>query len=112
MENDLLEPILGRVYDCTDRDNRRFTLTVIIGKPYLRYTTKPTIQPWACKFKVQAPERETVQTGIGADSINVLLITLTLLRVWLESYRRRHGVKITWQGDEHLGLSMVDVHID
>lgn len=68
--------------------------------------------PWACKFKVQTPERTSVQTGIGADSINALLITLTLLRLWLESYRRSHDVKITWQGDAHLGLSMIDVHID
>lgn len=111
MENDLLDPILGRVYDCTDRDNRPFTLTVIVGKPYLRMTQSTTM-PWACKFKVETPGSETIQTGIGADSIDALLITLTLLRVWLESYQKSHDVKITWQGDAHLGLSMIDVHID
>jgi hypothetical protein len=50
--------------------------------------------------------RENVTTAPGIDAIDAMIGSLRIAEAFLKSYSRAQATKITWLGEEWLGLSL------
>lgn len=71
-----------------------------IGRP-----TRTATGEWSCAVRVTGIESPEITEAFGEDSVQALLMALSMARARVELLRRLHG--LTWLGADDLGISLV-----
>lgn len=71
-----------------------------VGKP-----TKARSGEWTCSVQVTGIEQPETTYAFGEDSLQALLMGLSMVRARLESLKASHG--LIWLGESDLGLDLV-----
>lgn len=107
MKYELGEVILEREFETHDADGNVGQVKLRVGKPELLPETDGEL--WYCPHQIIGIGREKVDSGRGVDSVQALWSSLQLAHIILDYYGRAYHKKITWLGDEHLGLPELEV---
>ena len=109
MKPDLSEPISKRIFESTDVDGKIEPIHLILGKPY-EIPESGKVLKWRCLFQIVGIGSDRVQAGPGGmDSLDALLVALSLAGEIIRSYGVAQHKKITWLNEEHLGLVPINV---
>jgi hypothetical protein len=105
MNNELGSVTFERIFESQDEKGNLGSITLRIGNPFLIEASNSSLR-WHCLFQLIGIGRENVATAPGIDAIDAMLVSLRIAEVLLKSYSRAQATKITWLGEEWLGLSL------
>lgn len=105
MADVLFEVFLQRIFEYMDENGDTTSVYLRLSKPYQRIKDNSDLN-WGCSYKISGLETEIFQTVYGIDSLDALLLALSIARIQLQSYGADTG-KITWLGDVDLGLNLI-----
>jgi hypothetical protein len=98
---ELGDTILEREFEATDADGNQSIIKLRLGIPYLKSDSTSSLK-WRCPYQITGKGFEKVKLALGMDAIDAMLMSIQLADVWMKSYQR--DMKITWMGEEWLGL--------
>jgi hypothetical protein len=111
MKRELGEVILERDFKIHHSDGSAGTVKLRVGKTYPKSETSGHLR-WFCPCQLVGIGNETVQEMPGIDSVDALLTSLMYAHLRLKDYIRTDNLRITWLGEDHLGLPDLDVADD
>jgi hypothetical protein len=107
MKYQLGEVILERDFETRDNDGHVGQAKLRIGKPLLQPETSSSLH-WYCPYQIVGVGSESVHGMSGIDALDALLTTLKVANALLKDYAHMDGKKITWLGEDHLGLPEIE----
>jgi hypothetical protein len=108
MKHDLSEIMLEREFEAHDADGNVGRVILRVGKPQLKAKTNSQLR-WYCPHQIVGIGSEGVHAIPGMDAMDALLTSLRLAHNFLKHYAHTEDKKITWLGEEHLGLPELEV---
>jgi hypothetical protein len=105
MNNKLGSVTFERIFESQDEEGNLGSITLRIGTPFLIEASNSR-RRWRCPFQLIGIGRENVTNAPGIDALDAMLVSLRIAEAFLKSYSR---AKITWLGEEELGLSFPPV---
>jgi hypothetical protein len=104
MNNKLGSVTFERIFESQDEEGNLGSITLRIGTPFLIEASNGRLR-WLCPFQLIGIGRENVTNAPGIDAIDAIIGSLRIAEAFLKSYSRAQATKITWLGEEYLGLS-------
>jgi hypothetical protein len=110
MNHNLGEVILGRDFEIRSLDGIINHVTLHVGKPQIDTKTNNSSETpiWYCPYQIVGIGAEKVEVCRSDDAIAALLTSLQLAHSALKYYGRVYHKKITWLGEDDLGLPAID----
>ncbi len=108
MKDPLGEVILERDFVTHDKGGYVGQAKLRIGKPILQTETSGALT-WYCPYQIVGIGSESVHGMPGIDALDALLLSLKVANALLKDYAHMDGKRITWLGEEHLGLPGIEV---
>ena len=94
-----LETVAERLLELVSKDGSVEVVMVRIGKP--QHTSDHN---WACTYQIMGETIERTQATYGEDSMQALLLALSVIRVEMEVEARATGRSLAWIGEKDIGL--------
>jgi hypothetical protein len=103
MISEINDVILERSFELLDKDDVSSVIKLRISKPTLMSDPEHSLK-WRCHYQILGIGSEKIKSAPGVDAIDAILISLRIAEALLQSYSRVYKKKITWLGEEDLGL--------
>lgn len=100
MDIALGEVIATREIEFVRRNGEKETVQISIGRPVAGQDE----HEWHCPYLIQAKSFKHQFRMVGADSLQALVLTMTIIATELESLAKKHNGLFTQYGELELGL--------
>lgn len=108
MRDETDEILFERDFEAHDNDGHVEQVKLRVWKPRLKPETTSELK-WYCPYQITGAGIEINHKMSGIDGLHALLNSLKVAHIRLKDNARDHNKKITWLGEEHLGLPENDV---
>jgi hypothetical protein len=93
-----LETVAERLLELVSKDGAVEVVMVRVGKP------QRANDSWACTYQIMGETIERTKATHGEDSMQALLLALSVIRVEMEAEAKATGRSVAWIGEKDIGL--------
>src|SRR5687768_7365656 len=96
--------LLEREFEMLDSHGSRGAVRLYLGKPYLASESNSSLH-WRCPYQIVGIGSEKIKEARGIDALDAIQLSLRIAEALLNSYSSTSKCKLTWLGEQQLGLT-------